>query len=45
MRFHGVEPPDKSPKACESGRFSAQYENLGFNPDIKPGTKILWDFV
>jgi hypothetical protein len=35
----------KSPKACESGRFSAEYDNLGFNPDIKSCTKILWGFV
>jgi hypothetical protein len=36
---------NKSPKACESGRFSAEYDNLGFNPDTKSCTKILGGFV
>jgi hypothetical protein len=36
---------NESPKASESGRFSAEYENLGFNPDTKSCTKIFWDFV
>jgi hypothetical protein len=36
---------NKSPKACESGRFSAEYDNLEFTPDTKSCTKILWDFV
>jgi hypothetical protein len=35
----------KSPKACESGRFSAEYDNLRFNPDTKSRIKILWDFA
>jgi hypothetical protein len=36
---------EKSEKACESGEFSAEYDNLGFNSDTKAGTKILLDFV
>jgi hypothetical protein len=35
----------KSPKACKSGGFSAEYNNLGFDRDTKSCTKILWDFV
>jgi hypothetical protein len=37
--------PDKSPKVCEFGRFLAEYDNLGFNPDTKLWTIILWDFL
>jgi hypothetical protein len=45
VRFETSGWQNKSPKACKSGRFSAEYENLGFNPDTKSYTKILWDFV
>jgi hypothetical protein len=44
-RIENVQQIKKSPKACESGRSSAEYDNLGVNPDTKSCTKILWDFV